>query len=467
VLVLSRVSNEVPTPTKKADLDKYVRKRPLLLCPAPARATEQVRLKVSSPLPIAKLVEVDSPRARYTGLHLHAKTPPSADFWSLDSSLLPSHRAGRLPSLKEELPVMSVRTIRNGLILLACLHCPLFCPAQNLKPDFNKLPASHYVFFDVPGATDISPFGINDSLSVTGYYRYQDGSPHGFVRTSNGKLTSFDVGRVDTYPVHINAGGEIAGIYSDVAGFDRSFIRSADGAITTFNPGGSSGSTELTDINVRGTVVGIYTTTNNFPPAQAYLRDRDGAMTAFDIPGSTFVFPESINDLGEITGFYFYENSTQVGGFLRSPGGMVATFDYADGIVPLAINRAGTTIGWYGPATGPEIPFVRAADGVITPYIVPGGMVYTLYMGLNQAGFITGSYTVENTQNPTEPLYLMRAFVRSPHGVISTFVVPGADSTTATGINNLNVVVGWSDSQTHPGGFLRIPDDMPGPCLTP
>jgi hypothetical protein len=30
-----------------------------------------------------------------------------------------------------------------------------------------------------------------------------------------------------------------------------------------------------------------------------------------------------------------------------------------------------------------------------------------------------------------------------------------------TDINNLNVVVGWSDSQFNRGGFLRIPDIVP------
>jgi hypothetical protein len=52
----------------------------------------------------------------------------------------------------------------------------------------------------------------------------------------------------------------------------------------------------------------------------------------------------------------------------------------------------------------------------------------------------------------------LHGFIRSPEGVISSFEVPRADSTTAVAINNFNVVTGWSDSETNPGAFIRIPD---------
>ena len=61
-----------------------------------------------------------------------------------------------------------------------------------------------------------------------------------------------------------------------------------------------------------------------------------------------------------------------------------------------------------------------------------------------QEGTVTGSYTIENTQNPTEPFELMYGFIRSPNGVISSFEVPGTYTTVPVDINNLNVVVGWS-----------------------
>ena len=57
---------------------------------------------------------------------------------------------------------------------------------------------------------------------------------------------------------------------------------------------------------------------------------------------------------------------------MRSPGGMITTFKYAAGIVPLAINWAGTIIGWYGPPVGAVEGFVRRPDGTIVPFSVPG-----------------------------------------------------------------------------------------------
>jgi hypothetical protein len=351
--------------------------------------------------------------------------------------------------------------IRCGLISLACLLCPALGLSQHPGPNFNCLTAYRFVYFQVPRASSTTPSGINDSLTVTGSYTSADGLFNGgFVRTAYGQLTTFDVGQVYTGELQINAVGEIAGVYQDVSGEGRGFIRSANGSVTKFNPGGLGGSTDVRGINNRGAVVGAYSTTNSIPPAQAYVRTRDGAITTFSIPGSDYVYPWGINDLGEVTGDYFYDGDTQVGGFVRSPGGMITTFKYAAGIVPLAINRAGTITGWYGPPVGNFEPFVRRPDGLIVPFTMPGmGAVNTEFMGLNEGGFITGSYTTIATDPPgTGPAEYMHGFIRSPEGVISSFEAPGADSTTAVAINNFNVVTGWSDSETNPGAFIRIPD---------
>jgi hypothetical protein len=351
--------------------------------------------------------------------------------------------------------------IRCGLISLACLLCPALCLSQYSKPNFNRFAAYHFVYFQVPGAAVTNPSSINDSLTVTGSYSSLDGLlTGGFVRTAYGQLTTFDVGQVYTGELQINAVGEIAGVYQDVSGEGRGFIRSADGSITRFNPGGAAGFTDVRGINNRGDVVGSYSTTNSIPPAQAYVRSSDGALTTFIISGSDYVFPWSINDLGEVTGVYYYDGDTQVGGFVRSPGGMITTFTYAAGIVPLAINRAGTIAGWYGPPVGAFQGFVRQPGGTIVPFTMPGmGMLNTSFMGLNEDGFVTGSYTTIATGPPgSGTREYMHGFIRSPQGGISGFEVPGADSTTSVAINNFNAVTGWSDRGTNPGGFICIPD---------
>jgi hypothetical protein len=349
--------------------------------------------------------------------------------------------------------------MRRGLVFLAFLLCPALSFSQHPKPNFSRATAYHFSYFQVPGAALTSPSSINDSLTITGTYSTQAGFTGGFVRTASGQITTFDVGQVYTGQLRINAAGVIAGIYQDVSGMSRGFVRSANGSITKFNPGGPAGSTQVTDINDGGTVVGIYLPTNTDPPSYAYVRTPDGTITTFTVPGGSLAFPWSINDLGEVTGNYYYDNDTQVGGFVRSPGGMFTTFGYSDGVVPLAINLAGTTTGWYGPPVGNFAGFVRQPDGTVTPFSLPQtGAIDTLFLGINDAGFITGSYTVLNSGSPVQgPGEYMYGFVRSPQGVLSSFSVPGASSTTAVAINNLNVVTGSSDSTIDPGGFIRIP----------
>jgi len=353
--------------------------------------------------------------------------------------------------------------MRRSLVFLACLLCPALSFSQHPKPNFSRATAYHFSYFQVPGAAVTTPSSINDSLTITGTYSTLAGFTGGFVRTASGQITTFDVGQVYTGQLRINAAGVIAGIYQDVSGMSRGFIRSADGAITKFNPGGDAGSTVVTDINDAGTVVGIYLPTNTDPPSYAYLRTPDGTITTFSVPGGSLPYPWSINDLGEVTGNYYYDNDTQVGGFVRSPGGMFTTFGYSDGVVPLAINLAGTTTGWYGPPVGNFAGFVRQQDGTITPFSMPQtGAIDTLFLGINDAGFITGTFTVFNSGSPVpSPGEYMYGFVRSPQGVVSSFAVPGAGTTTAVAINNLNVVTGWSDSSTNPGAFIRIPDVQP------
>jgi len=348
--------------------------------------------------------------------------------------------------------------IRCGLVSLAFLPWPGLSFSQQPKPNFKCLHAYHFLYFQVSGASSTTPSSINDSLTVTGSYTSADGLFNGgFVRTAYGQLATFTVGKVFTGYTQINAVGEIAGMYQDVSGEDRGFIRSPNGSITKFNPGGPGGFTDVRGINNSGTIVGAYSMGNSIPPAQAYVRTRDGAITTFSIPGSDYVYPWGINDLGEVTGDYFYDGNTQVGGFVRSPGGIITTFNYAAGIVPLAINRAGTIIGWYGPPVGALQGFVRRPDGTIVPFRMPGmGMLYTLFMGINEGGFIAGSYTAlvkgPPSQGSEEEMF---GFIRSPEGVISSFLVPGSTDTTVVAINNFNVVVGLSDNM---GPFIRIPD---------
>src|SRR4030095_6451551 len=73
--------------------------------------------------------------------------------------------------------------------------------------------------------------------------RYVDGSDvfHGFLRTPDGQITTFDVPGAGTGPgqgtraANINPSEAIAGRYIDASDVSHGFLRAPDGSITTFD----------------------------------------------------------------------------------------------------------------------------------------------------------------------------------------------------------------------------------------
>jgi hypothetical protein len=105
------------------------------------------------------------------------------------------------------------------------------------------------VSFDAPGAdmkpgdnNGTYPQGINVWGAITGSYQDTNNVFHGFLRSPDGKFTSFEVPGADTSPYNgttpssINDFGAIAGSYYDANGFSHGFLRSPDGNITTLRP---------------------------------------------------------------------------------------------------------------------------------------------------------------------------------------------------------------------------------------
>jgi hypothetical protein len=201
-------------------------------------------------------------------------------------------------------------------------------------------------------------------------------------------------------------------------------------------------------------VVGFYTNTNVVPPGFGFIRYPDRGLVTFGISGSSYVNPVSINTAGEIAGQYLYNGNTQIGGFVRCPDGHITTFEYAEGIVPTAINQAGAITGWYG--TAGFHGFVRSAKGVITPFDPPG-TIQTQYIGINREGVVTGSYLASTTG--IEQTGIEHGFLRSPDGRLTTIDPPGSTQTNVTAINDLGVITGSYSGIKAPygGAFLRIP----------
>ena len=103
-------------------------------------------------------------------------------------------------------------------------------------------------------------------------------------------------------------------------------------------------------INNRGEATGFYYTsiTPRGVTTQSFIRDHRGTLTTFDPPGSTSSGARAINNRGEVTGTY---TDVRGGphGFMRDPRGTITTFDVPGSTYsqPLSINEAGAVTGYY------------------------------------------------------------------------------------------------------------------------
>jgi len=174
-------------------------------------------------------------------------------------------------------------------------------------------------------------------------------------------------------------------------------------------------------------------------------------IVAFQIPGAKKVWPVSINDKDQVAGYF--SDAAGEHGFLRQPDGTLATFDVpgAQNTVPAGISAAGVITGSYYPPKHGAGGFVRAADGTITTFTVPGGP-FTEDLGANSKGWSVGDYA----RNVHAEL---QAFFRSPSGATTEFSVPEAMGTRAVAINRSRTIAGVAiiNGQQDVKGFVRSP----------
>ena len=115
--------------------------------------------------------------------------------------------------------------------------------------------------FDVSGARDTYPLGLNASGDSVGFWD-TDGvnAPHGYVRRANGQITTLDVpGALNTTAFGINDFGQISGYFVDATGAVHGFVKSGQKFRQLDMPGALA--TIPTAINNWGTVAGEYVDT--------------------------------------------------------------------------------------------------------------------------------------------------------------------------------------------------------------
>lgn len=381
-----------------------------------------------------------------------------------------------------------LRLLSQGAPALYLVLCALFLTS------LGNAQEPRIVTFDAPGA-DTKPgdfngtyaSGINNWGTITGYYIDATNVYHGFLRSHEGKFTTFEAPGADTtpgsyngtIPSSINDFGAIAGSYYDANGFGHGFLRNPDGMFTTFDvPGvGGYGSTPVA-MNLEGAIAGYYTDSNY--SFHAFLRRPDGTFKTWIGPdactgnGAEGCFgsgASNINVFGIVVGGYEDNTGNFVHhSFVRSPNGDLKTFDvpgagsgsYQGTGCPgcaLGFNLGGAVAGAYIDSNSVQHGFLRSPDGTFTTFDAPGAGTSS-YQGtgcpsdcptsVNDFGVIAGSYIDTN--------YVLHGYLRNPNGNIVTVDPSGSVFTWSSGLNDFWAITGYyADVNNVYHGFVAVP----------
>lgn len=356
-----------------------------------------------------------------------------------------------------------------------------------------------FITFDAPGA-GTGPYQgtgcffydcyglINNLGEITGYYLDANNVYHGFVRSPEGKFTTFEAPGADTTPQSyngtvpnsINDAGAITGYYADASGNNHGFLRTREGVFTTFDVPGGSLLTRGIGINVEGAVVGFYLNQNDV--FLSFLRNPDGSFETWTDPGQCDASPAvgcygagalSINVFGIISGGY-EDNSGNflTHGLIRNSQGKLVSYTVPGALqgtwcpaCASPVNLFGAIASYYTDADNVVHGYLRDPSGSVATFDVPGagpqgiGCYSDCPVGLNDWGEITGFYPDANN--------VYHGYLRNPDGRITSFDAPGADTTPgdengtyAYSINDAGVITGsYQDSNNVFHGFVLLPDD--------
>lgn len=329
----------------------------------------------------------------------------------------------------------------------------------------------NFTVFDAPGAGTGSGQGTisydtNNSGVSTGVYFDGSYNSHGFLRSADGTMTTFDVdgSLSQTLPTWMGDTGTVVGFYYNAnAGITDCFLRKPRGKIVTFDAlGGNSTYTLCNGISDTGITVGNYGDSNG---DHGFVRTKDGTITSFDAPGAAGTLGFFLNSDGTAVGPYYDGNGVNHA-YLRTPDGSFTEFDAAgagsssgQGTFAIGINRSGAVCGDFIDPNGAHHAFVRDIGGTITEFDAPdagnGNGQGTEAISINNRGNVTGWYVDSSN--------VYHGYVRAKNGAIAEFDATGAgggggQGTQGFSINKYNVIGGWEvDGSGVNHGFIRTP----------
>ena len=298
---------------------------------------------------------------------------------------------------------------RIATLIFAICICTA-ATAQN--PALHRSPApSHrlrtpagnpFLLIDYPGQMAAqSPFSINDSGKIVGFYNLSDTAANGYGLVGKSFRDLSYPGSPLSVPYGINKHNQVVGFYclTETCDTGHAYTWKA-GVFTSFDYPGASNYTSANAINGAGDIVGSYQTPDYV--FHGFL-EHNGTFTSFDAPGA---------------------------GYLTQPTG---------------INNAGTIVGFIQDSNDFDHAFILQ-NGVFTNADYPGSVACELD-GINDAGDMVGEFTND--------LQTWHGFVLS--GGTYTLIdapFPGTTFTAPYSINNQHQIVGGYGSSVYEFGFL-------------
>jgi probable HAF family extracellular repeat protein len=180
---------------------------------------------------------------------------------------------------------------------------------------FLRHPDGHIEPIAFPGGTSTQAFGVNDLGTVIGVFVDAAGNNHAFVRRAGQYALGDVAGGIQTVPLSINDREEIVGEVVTTPGtIGFGYLQQRDGhTVLTTAAGSPPQSTFFISINNRNQILGAYQASPNV--FQNFLRTGN-VYQPFNLPaqlGATETSAQTINDPGEIVGWFADSNQLQHG----------------------------------------------------------------------------------------------------------------------------------------------------------